>query len=203
MTRKVNQFELSVRLCGRLTFLRGCSKVEAFVAEDGKHYVFDAEGKKWVTPEDKIEEDLEALREAAGGLDDEAEKQPEDGNGKAAANGKKAGDGKEEARKKPVDAKTSEATASDASAPSDATKKKRKKKKKNDKWQKRKSNTWVYVNGLPLDVTVQEVADHFSKCGVIQQDVTTGEPRVKLYKNKELGGLNVRRSVRSCSGQRF
>ena len=65
------------------------------------------------------------------------------------------------------------------------------KKKKSDKWKRSKTNTWVYVNGLPLDVTVREVHDHFAKCGVIQADVVTGDPRIKLYHNKESGGLNV------------
>jgi len=44
----------------------------------------------------------------------------------------------------------------------------------------------VYVTGLPLDATVEEVAEVFSrKCGVIAEEVDSGKPRVKLYTNEE------------------
>lgn len=172
------------------------SNVEAFVAEDGKKYLFDSEANKWVTPEEKIEEDLEALREAAGelapsaaGTDSSSAKDVVSNAGrKRAADGDPAA---EHAAQHAADGpEPSASVAADADA-QQKTQKKKKKKKKSDKWKARKTNTWVYVNGLPLDVTVQEVHDHFSKCGVIQQDVTTGEPRIKLYRSKQFDGLNV------------
>lgn len=47
-----------------------------------------------------------------------------------------------------------------------------------------RANRAVYVTGLPLDVTVAEVAEVFSrKCGVIEEEIDTGQPRVKLYTN--------------------
>ncbi|KAI8062690.1 nuclear mRNA splicing factor-associated protein [Gongronella butleri] len=46
-------------------------------------------------------------------------------------------------------------------------------------------NTSVYVSGLPADVTIHELRDTFSKCGVIMEDLDTGEPKIKLYRNKE------------------
>jgi HIV Tat-specific factor 1 len=40
----------------------------------------------------------------------------------------------------------------------------------------------VYVTGLPRDVTVEEVAEVFSrKCGVIAEEIDSGKPRIKLY----------------------
>jgi HIV Tat-specific factor 1 len=39
----------------------------------------------------------------------------------------------------------------------------------------------VYVSGLPLDVTKEEVVDAFQKYGILLIDVDTGEPKVKLY----------------------
>lgn len=43
-------------------------------------------------------------------------------------------------------------------------------------------NRAVYVTGLPLDVTVDEVAEVFSrKCGVIAEEIDSGRPRIKLY----------------------
>jgi HIV Tat-specific factor 1 len=160
--------------------------VEAFVAEDGKQYLFDSEANKWVTPEEKIEEDLEALREAAG--------EPEPGiTGSNSSSRNVVSSTASKKRAADADATQDGAALVDgASASADALKKKKKKsKKKSDKWKARKKNTWVYVNGLPLDVTVQEVHEHFSKCGVIQQDVTSGEPRIKLYRSKQFDGLNV------------
>src|SRR5450432_1039465 len=45
-----------------------------------------------------------------------------------------------------------------------------------------KQNTAVYVTGLPRDVTVEEVAEVFSrKCGVIAEEIDSGKPRIKLY----------------------
>lgn len=46
---------------------------------------------------------------------------------------------------------------------------------------KRRQNTSVYVTGLPADVTEQELADYFTKCGIILPSAETGRPRVKLY----------------------
>ncbi|EGZ24321.1 hypothetical protein PHYSODRAFT_311360 [Phytophthora sojae] len=165
---------------------------EALVAEDGKQYVFDAESKTYVTPEDKIEEELASLQEAA--MAESEKTQGEDSpvgkeNSAISENGDESA-GKNEvpsARPAATEAKPADQTEVDADA---AKKRKKKKKKKSDKWKKSKVNTWVYVNGLPLDITVQEVHDHFAKCGVIQSDIATGEPRIKMYQNKESGGLN-------------
>ncbi|KAK3954019.1 hypothetical protein QBC32DRAFT_101781 [Pseudoneurospora amorphoporcata] len=45
-----------------------------------------------------------------------------------------------------------------------------------------KQNTAVYVTGLPLDATADEVAELFSrKCGVIAEEIDSGRPRIKMY----------------------
>lgn len=157
-------------------------KVEAFVAEDGKQYVFDSDAKKWVTPADKIEEDLEGLR----GVAEPPSLLPTDETITSSSRSNGAGSALK------GDTEDAEALALEPETQSEEKTKKTKKKKKSDKWQKAKSRTWVYVNGLPLDVTVQEVHDHFVKCGVVQQDLVTGVPRIKLYENRAFGGLNVR-----------
>ncbi|KAI0200215.1 hypothetical protein F4808DRAFT_172561 [Astrocystis sublimbata] len=58
----------------------------------------------------------------------------------------------------------------------------------NNKRQKAKApaaprqNTAVYVTGLPLDATVDEVHEVFSrKCGVVAEEIDSGRPRIKLY----------------------
>ncbi|AEO70285.1 uncharacterized protein THITE_2121511 [Thermothielavioides terrestris NRRL 8126] len=49
-----------------------------------------------------------------------------------------------------------------------------------------KQNTAVYVTGIPLDATVEEVAELFSrKCGVIAEEIDSGRPRIKMYTDAE------------------
>ncbi|KAK9766649.1 hypothetical protein K7432_004135 [Basidiobolus ranarum] len=45
--------------------------------------------------------------------------------------------------------------------------------------------TSVYVTGLPLDTTVDEISKVFTKCGILQEDINTGKPRIKLYTNED------------------
>ncbi|KAL2127833.1 hypothetical protein VTI74DRAFT_10104 [Chaetomium olivicolor] len=49
-----------------------------------------------------------------------------------------------------------------------------------------KQNTAVYVTGLPPDATAEEVAELFSrKCGVIAEEIDSGRPRIKMYKDAD------------------
>lgn len=45
-------------------------------------------------------------------------------------------------------------------------------------------NTAVYVSNLPDDITIDEIVQHFSKCGIIMDEIMTGNPRVKLYSDE-------------------
>lgn len=46
-------------------------------------------------------------------------------------------------------------------------------------------NTAIYVSGLPDDITIDELIPHFTKCGIIMDEILTGKPRVKLYSDEE------------------
>lgn len=43
-------------------------------------------------------------------------------------------------------------------------------------------NTAIYVSGLPLDVTMEELTELFSKCGLMARD-EKGKDKIKLYKD--------------------
>ncbi|KAI0974645.1 hypothetical protein F4678DRAFT_384253 [Xylaria arbuscula] len=83
--------------------------------------------------------------------------------------------------------------ARDASDDSSGTSRKRKNGSAEQRSSKRqrppaapRQNTAVYVTGLPLDVTVDEVHDVFSrKCGVIAEEIDSGRPRIKLYTDEK------------------
>ncbi|KAF7728182.1 hypothetical protein EC973_006576 [Apophysomyces ossiformis] len=57
--------------------------------------------------------------------------------------------------------------------------------KKKQKQEQKRPNTSVYVTGIPSDVTVEEMKTVFSKCGVIMEDLETGEPKIKIYHDEE------------------
>lgn len=44
--------------------------------------------------------------------------------------------------------------------------------------------TAVYVSGLPLDITKEELIPFMAKCGIIKKDPETGEYKVKLYEDE-------------------
>lgn len=41
------------------------------------------------------------------------------------------------------------------------------------------------MTSLPTDITVSEVHDVFTKCGVIAEEIDSGKPRIKLYTNED------------------
>lgn len=65
-----------------------------------------------------------------------------------------------------------------------AAKNKNKKDKVTDSSKKPKE-TSVYVQNLPPDTTVDELNALFSKCGLIQEDPLTNQPRIRIYTDAE------------------
>lgn len=39
-----------------------------------------------------------------------------------------------------------------------------------------------WFEGLPMDITMEELREHFNKCGIIATDPLTQQPKVKIYK---------------------
>ncbi|KAJ3015219.1 hypothetical protein HKX48_004707 [Thoreauomyces humboldtii] len=48
---------------------------------------------------------------------------------------------------------------------------------------KKRANTSVYVTGLPTDATEEEMKEVFEKFGILMEDLTTGKPKIKMYKD--------------------
>jgi HIV Tat-specific factor 1 len=46
-------------------------------------------------------------------------------------------------------------------------------------------STWIFVSELPIDVTLNEIAEHFKKAGIIRIDIETGDPKVILHKTRK------------------
>ncbi|KAG9302907.1 hypothetical protein G9A89_022323 [Geosiphon pyriformis] len=59
------------------------------------------------------------------------------------------------------------------------------KKQKPNNQGKKKPNTSVYVTGLPKDVSSEEIAQVFSKCGLLMEDYVKGGPRIKIYTDEK------------------
>lgn len=55
--------------------------------------------------------------------------------------------------------------------------------KKKEKWYNAKINTFIYISGLPLDVTEEELKEFVSKAGVLRIDLNTGKEKIKLYRD--------------------
>ena len=92
-------------------------------------------------------------------------------------------------------ASSATASAPNPNNPTQSLKGEGRKRKKASNFSAKNSAKWVYVTNLPLDATEAEVAAHFSKAGVIEIDVKTQQPRVKLYRDKETAILKGDGSV--------
>lgn len=62
---------------------------------------------------------------------------------------------------------------------------KRKRNKKKTGWVQATEHSNIYVQGLPLDVTMDEMVLFFKKAGIIKSDPFTGVTKIKCYKDKQ------------------
>ncbi|KAI5207353.1 hypothetical protein E4T39_01896 [Aureobasidium subglaciale] len=77
----------------------------------------------------------------------------------------------------------------DETAPAIDTKKRKadiKAASKQDKKQKTdRPNSAVYVTGVPLDASIDEIHDVFKKYGIIEEDIHTNLPKIRMYADDE------------------
>jgi HIV Tat-specific factor 1 len=122
------------------------------VLDDGSEVEWDVQLKRWIPT---VDEEVLAQQRAAyygGGGDDEVDDEMSDNSSQTNRKRKNRSATDQRPKKKPR-------------APP-----------------KERQNTAIYVTGLPLDVTVDEVHEAFSrKCGVIAEEIDSGRPRIKLY----------------------
>lgn len=64
----------------------------------------------------------------------------------------------------------------------------KKKKQKKAKFAARNARCWIYITGLPKDVTEEQLARVFAKAGILDLDPLTQRPKIKIYRNKEPPG---------------
>lgn len=59
---------------------------------------------------------------------------------------------------------------------------KKPKKRRNKRKKHKGPNTWVYIGGLPENITMEEIKDHFSRVGLISISPVDQQPKIKIYK---------------------
>ena len=133
----------------------------SFVGDDGKRFRWDEEEQDWV----------QVMKGEA--FDDDEDEEDEEDEEEAASKKKK--------RKTNAEPAEESKDASEVAAEETGSVAKKKAARKKKGWDHRAAKTWVYVEGLPRDVSAAELREHFSKVGVIANDPETALPKVKIY----------------------
>ncbi len=130
---------------------------QSYVADDGTRYRLNPETNEW--------------EEAGSGEESGEEDEEEDGDDDMDEDGR------------PSAHKASDAAAAAADTNDNAKRKRKKKKNRGGEGWDKASNKWIYVTGLPSDVTPEELEAHFKQVGILAVDPESQQPRVKLYRD--------------------
>jgi|EP01033_Poteriospumella_lacustris_P006976 hypothetical protein len=149
-----------------------------FEDDSGNKFKWDEEEQDWVMMEKHEVEELSRMAHHHGADFDAKRKLT--GSKRAHS---KIGDGKNDDDLDSV--ASNQSSISDqhrdkAGGETDAVKKKRKSRKK-----KKVAVTWIYVEGLPGDITFDELKHHFSKVGLIALNPLDQQPRIKIYRDPD------------------
>ncbi|KAL8694345.1 MAG: hypothetical protein Q9218_000982 [Villophora microphyllina] len=123
-------------------------------ADDGQEFEFDNALKRWVPVLDNALLEQQRQAYAVQGVDENEPAQPQ----------------KKKRKQEYVNGEDEIGGRANTSKKAKATPEARERK-----------NTAIYITNLPPDVSVQEVSDVFSRCGVIAEEIDRGKPRIKLY----------------------
>lgn len=157
-----------------------------FEDDEGNRYKWDEEEQDWVLAEDDDEDLQRALDEAAGVYHSHQEEKRHGKDKQHQLVGKKRGRKPEDAEEGGDDNESvasEHSSVNEATAPAEANNGNNiaKKKRKNKKKKSKAPTTWVYVDGLPEDITSEELQAHFSKVGLIALNPLDQQPRIKIY----------------------
>ncbi|CAH9123116.1 unnamed protein product [Cuscuta epithymum] len=169
---------------------------EEFTDDDGTHYKWDKVIRAWVPQENESERNMYGMEDMVFVKEDEVfptletddfpEKKVEDNDkGSSFTTSHAAATTTTEDIKEYTD--TSRETNNNKRKLPEETSEKKEANKPPDSWFELKVNTHVYVTGLPEDVTLEEIVEVFSKCGIIKEDADTKKHRVKIYVDKQTG----------------
>eukprot|EP01036_Dinobryon_divergens_P024852 gene24852-33339_t len=152
--------------------VRSSTERKSFVADNGIRYCWDEGEQDWVEDDGEIEVDEPEPEKGKANkreLEDDSDSDEDDG---------------EEVKKKKDLKADNIGASSDEKKDEGAEKKKRKNRKK----KKRKGpNHWIYITGLPKDVTFEELKNHFSKVGLIEISPYDQQPKIKIYREGDEG----------------
>jgi len=134
---------------------------KVFTADDGLKYLWDEEEQDWVE------------YDGDSGDEDEEEDNDDDDDDK---------DERKRDKKKVSFNDNDKNDDTTKAVPSDNNDNKQKKRKRKNK---KGPNTWVYVTGLPADVTTEEIQSHFGKVGLIALNPLDQQPKIKIYRTDD------------------
>eukprot|EP01032_Pedospumella_encystans_P028254 gene28254-31913_t len=164
-----------------------------YIADNGQRYVWDDEEQDWV--EDETSEDMNenpALEVASAKSSEVKNKRKLD---KVSGHTNPDDDSGDEGEEHDAEGNNNKADPNSSNSGDNKPKKKRSKKKS-----KKGPNTWVYITGLPPDVTAQEIKEHFSKVGLIALSPYDQQAKIKIYRDASLAPANAASMEAPCKG---